>query len=62
VAAAAAGEELMGALTRSAPSAIPGQTLRPSTRNATRAIPVEGHNGVTFLAIRARLRLRRAAP
>jgi len=62
VAAAAAGEELMGQLTRSAPSAIPGHTLPPSTRNATRAIPVGGHSGVTFLATSARLRLRRADP
>lgn len=59
VAAAATREVLIGAFTRSAAIPTPGHSRRPNTRNATRAIPVGGHRGVTFSSTSAMRRLRR---
>ena len=54
VAAAASSEDVIVTLTRNAPRATPGQILRPMRRNATTAMPVGGHSGVTFFSISAK--------
>ena len=59
--AAPRGEGPMGRLTASAPRNMDGQTRRPNTRIATRAIPVGGQMGVTWPCTRARRKLTMAA-
>ena len=49
------------ALAANAPSAIPGQTSRPSSRSAASATPVVGHTSVTCSASNARRRPIQAA-
>jgi hypothetical protein len=61
VARAASTFVLIGRFTRSAATATPGHTDRPSRRKAATAIPVGGHRGVTFFSIRASSRLKCAA-
>jgi hypothetical protein len=61
VAAAASPFVLMGRLTARAASATPGHTRHPKMRNATTAMPVGGHSGVTFLSINASRNPRVAA-
>jgi hypothetical protein len=61
VTAAAAGDEVIGKLTRNAPIATPGHSREPKIRNEASAMPVGGHSGVMFCSTRATRRLSRAA-
>lgn len=47
IARTARGDGPMGALTATAPRAMPGQAIGPSASRQARAIPVGGHSGVT---------------
>ena len=62
MAAAPSGDGPSGRLTANAAIAMAGHIRRPRVRNVTRAIPVGGQIGVTWPWIRARFRLRCAAP
>ena len=59
--AAPIGDGPIGRLTANAARAMAGHARRPIRRNATRAIPVGGHTGVTCPWTRAKLKLSRAA-
>ena len=59
--AAPIGDGPIGRLTANAARAMAGHARRPMRRNATRAIPVGGHTGVTCPWTRAKLKLSRAA-
>jgi hypothetical protein len=61
ITAAPRGDGPIGRLTANAAMAMAGQTRRPMTNMATRAIPVGGQIGVTRPCTSARFRLRRAA-
>ena len=58
---AAAADVDIGRFTKNAAIATPGQHRRPYRRNATTAMPVGGHSGVTLCWIKASRRLKRAA-
>ncbi len=61
VTAAASGWGVIGRFTRKAATATPGHTPRPSSSNATTAMPVGGHKGVTFFSTSATRSPSRAA-